>query len=345
MRNAPPFPQEAQRLDSLKKIRMLDTPIEERFERITRMVCRLMDVPIALFNLLDETRQFYKSVQGINATNAALDGAFCPHVFHEEDMLLVPDAYKDERFFDNPFVTGQYLNIGFYAGCAVRTPDGMPVGTLCAIDTKPRQMSDEQLQALRDLAGMVESELKLAYIRHENEALESELEQANRLAMIDPLTRLWNRAGMEEMVNKEWAEARRQKKPITIAMCDIDHFKKINDTYGHPVGDEVIRNAARRLLEALRDEDCVCRVGGEEFLIILTDAAPDSVYETLDRMRASVAGHPLTDPALSWPVTMSFGAASVVPDLDTPPGALIKLADLALYKAKHNGRNRVELAG
>lgn len=344
MRDPAPYPHEAQRLQSLKKIKMLDTPIEERFERITRMVCRLMDVPIALFNLMDESRQFYKSAQGVNITNAALDGAFCPHVFHEQDMLLVPDAYKDERFFDNPFVTGKYMSIGFYAGCAVRTPDGMPVGTLCAIDTKPRQMTDEQLSALRDLAGMVESELKIAYMKSEKETLESELEQANRLAMIDPLTRLWNRAGMEEMLNKEWAEARRQKKPITVAMCDIDHFKKINDTYGHPVGDEVIRNAARRLLETLRDEDCVCRVGGEEFLIILTDCAPEKVHETLDRMRAHIADHALSSPPLDWPVTMSFGAATVIPNLDTPPGGLIKLADHALYQAKQHGRNRVELA-
>lgn len=343
MLNAPPYPHEDQRLQSLKRVKLLDTPVEERFERLTRMVCRLLDVPISLFNLLDESRQFYKSAQGINATNASLDGAFCPHAFHEYDMLLVPDASKDQRFFDNPFVTGKYLNIGFYAGCAVKTPDGMPIGTLCAIDTKPRHLTDEQLTALRDIAAMVETELKLAYMASANEKLETELDQANRLALIDPLTRLWNRAGMENQINKDWAEARRLKKPITIVMCDIDHFKKINDTYGHDVGDDVIRNAGKKLLEGLRDEDSVCRIGGEEYLLILPNCPRDMAQETAERLRASIVAHPLTSPALGWPVTMSFGVATAVPDLEMAPGGLIKLADLALYRAKNNGRNRVEV--
>jgi hypothetical protein len=81
MRDAQPYPQEEQRLDSLRKTRLMDMPIEERFERLTRMICRLLDVPIALFNLMDNKQQFYKSVQGLSATYAALEGAFCPHAF------------------------------------------------------------------------------------------------------------------------------------------------------------------------------------------------------------------------------------------------------------------------
>lgn len=341
MRNADIYPHEAQRVESLRRTRLLDTPIEERFERLTRMVCRLMDVPIALFNLIDEKQQFYKSVQGLNATYAMLDGAFCPHAFHESDMLLVPDAHKDERFHDNPFVTGKYLNVGFYAGCSVKTPDGMPVGTVCAIDLKPRQMSEDQLAALRDITAMVETELRVAYMQFEKEALETELEQAHRLALIDPLTRLWNRAGMETIINKEWAEARRFKRPITVVMCDIDHFKKINDTYGHDVGDDIIRNVGKKLLECVRTEDHVCRVGGEEFLLILPNCPSENAAELLERMRETIATCKLSEKDIDWPVTMSFGATAIVPNLDTAPGLAIKIADISLYKAKNEGRNRV----
>jgi hypothetical protein len=114
MIEAKPYPEEVKRLESLRALKILDTPIEERFERLTRMVCRALDVPIALFNLIDENRQHYKSVQGLTNTDASLDAAFCTHAIHE-DMLLVPDTSRDTRFFDNPFVTGERLNIGFYA--------------------------------------------------------------------------------------------------------------------------------------------------------------------------------------------------------------------------------------
>lgn len=113
MIEAPPYPKEKERLSALKKLQLLDTPIEERFEAITHKVCRILDVPIALFNLIDENRQHYKSAQGMNSTtNVTLDGACCTHALHEDDMLLVPDASKDERFHDNPHVThAEYWDI------------------------------------------------------------------------------------------------------------------------------------------------------------------------------------------------------------------------------------------
>lgn len=282
------FPKEQERLTALRSLHLLDTPIEERFERITRMVCRALDVPVAIFNLIDEDRQHYKSVRGLSNTDASLNGAFCTHAMHEEDMLLVPNTQKDRRFHDNPFVTGEYLNIGFYAGCPVRTPDGMPIGTLCAIDTQPRDMTLEQLATLRDLAAMVETELKVVSLSNAQTELVKELDAANHLALVDPLTRLWNRSGITSLLDKEWSEAARAKKPMTLVMADIDHFKKINDTYGHPAGDEVLKTVAKKLLQQLRGEDAVGRVGGEEFLIILTHCEPAHIFNTVDRIRRSI---------------------------------------------------------
>ncbi len=343
MIEAAPYPNEVERLASLKSLKLLDTPIEERFERITRMVCRLLDVPIAMFNLVDEDRQHFKSAQGVPNTDAPLHAAFCAHALHEENMLLVPDTQADERFFDNPFVTGEYLNIGFYAGCPVRTPNGMPIGTLCAIDTKPRDMAPEQLATLRDLAAMVETELKVSSLSKAQETLVSELDKANRLALVDPLTRLWNRNGINNLLEKEWNEATRQKKPVTLVVTDIDHFKKINDKFGHPGGDVILKSVAKRLLETLRGEDAIGRIGGEEFLIILTDCVPDKVFETVDRIRHTIASMPFKVEDEEYQVTMSFGAATMVPDGIVTPADLIKRADEAAYKAKHGGRNRVEL--
>ncbi len=306
------------------------------------MVCRLLEVPIALFNLIDEDRQHYKSAQGVPNTNAPLAAAFCTHALAENDMLLVPNAAIDERFHDNPFVTGEYLNIGFYAGCPVHTPNGMPIGTLCAIDTRPRDMAPEQLAALRDLAAMIETELKLSSLSKAQASLVEELTQANRLALVDPLTRLWNRSGIGKLLDKEWAEAIRQAKPVTLVMADIDHFKRVNDTHGHAAGDTVLKSVAKRLLESLRTEDGIGRVGGEEFLIILTDCRSEDVFEAVERIRHFIDREAISISDVSCPVTMSFGVATAVPDANMESADLIKRADEALYRAKRNGRNRVE---
>lgn len=341
MMDALPYPEEAQRLASVKKLHLLDTPIEERFERITRMVCKALNMPIAIFNLIDQDRQYYKSVRGLTATEASLKGAFCTHALHEENMLLVPNTANDERFSDNPFVDGTYLNVGFYAGCPIRTPDGMPVGTLCAIDTKPRDLTHEELETLKDLAGMVETELRLSSISKSQSEMAEKLDNATRLAMIDVLTRLWNRGGLEKLIAKEWSEAIRQQKPITVVIADVDRFKSINDQHGHPGGDAVLRDVAKKLVECARSEDIVGRWGGEEFVILLTNCQPDMVAQTLERFRASVEALEIEFEGRKIPVTMSFGAATLIPSQSDASDALIAKADAALYEAKNSGRNRV----
>ena len=127
-------------------------------------------------------------------------------------------------------------------------------------------------------------------------------------------------------------------------MGDIDFFKKINDTHGHPAGDAVLKSVAKKLLESMRGEDCVGRLGGEEFLMILTDCTAQGMFETVNRIRETVEENPVLLGKQTCPVTMSFGAALAVPDGTIDSGELIERADKALYSAKHKGRNRVEMA-
>jgi diguanylate cyclase (GGDEF)-like protein len=343
MIEAPPYPREAERLAALRALNLLDTPIQQRFERITRMVCCLLEVPIAHFNLLDADRQHFKSVQGLDAIDVPMEGAFCTHSIHEEKMLVLPDASKDPRFADNPFVTGRFLSIRFYAGCPVRAPNGLPVGTLCAIDTRPRRMRPEQLKLMLDLVAMLETELQLSSLSNAHNELIAQLSAAERLARIDTLTRLWNRAGILELLQKEWTQAERHRKPVTVVMADLDHFKAINDTYGHQAGDAVIAGAAKQLLETTRNEDAVGRLGGEEFLVILTACTPESVRDTVERMRLGINEHAFMAGETRMPVTVSCGAATTVPQAGSDWNELLKRADDALYRAKSGGRNRTEI--
>ncbi|MDR5857673.1 PAS domain S-box protein [Caballeronia sp. LZ062] len=149
---------ETERLRVLHSLHILDTPAEEAFDRVTRVLARLLSVPIALVSLVDEHRQWFKSRLGLEACETSRDISFCSHALLEEDMLVVQDARTDPRFRDNPAVIGA-TSVRFYAGVPLRSSDGHAIGTLCAVDTVPRTLSPEDGAAMRDLAAIVEREL------------------------------------------------------------------------------------------------------------------------------------------------------------------------------------------
>ena len=148
---------EQERLQALRLLAILDTAPDERFERLTRMAKRLFDAPIALVSLVDEDRQWFKSCNGLSIFETARDISFCGHAILRGDVLVIPDTLADARFDDNPLVTGP-PHIRFYAGCPLRTSNGACIGTLCVIDTRPRDFGRDEIAGLRDLAAMAESE-------------------------------------------------------------------------------------------------------------------------------------------------------------------------------------------
>ena len=160
VKSAPNHVNEALRVQALHGLGILDTGPEERFDRITRLLATVLDVPISLVSLIDTDRQWFKSRVGLQATQTSRDVAFCSHAIVQESDLpfVINDSHLDQRFDDNPLVVGD-PSVRFYAGQVVRDPSGLPMGTLCAIDRKPRQLSPDECQALVDLAHIVEQEL------------------------------------------------------------------------------------------------------------------------------------------------------------------------------------------
>lgn len=160
----PPTPSnEAERIAALRELGVLDTPPEERFDRITRLAMRLFQVPIALVSLVDVNRQWFKSCYGLSVSETGREVSFCGHTILEDAMLVIPDATQDVRFADNPLVAGP-PNIRFYGGHVLRGPRRHKLGTLCLIDDKPRAFSDADGKTLADLAAMTERELNLAEV-------------------------------------------------------------------------------------------------------------------------------------------------------------------------------------
>lgn len=150
-------PDEGERLRALHERGILDTPPEERFDRITRLARRLLDVPAAMVTMVDSERQWFKSTSGLDVTETPRDLAFCSYTIQQDTMFIVPDALADPRFADNP-VVADGPRLRFYAGRPVHV-DGRRVGTLCVVDNRPRQLDEEDKKALDDLAALVEKEL------------------------------------------------------------------------------------------------------------------------------------------------------------------------------------------
>jgi len=165
MKEAPIPKNEKERLATLHAMKILDTPPEERFDRITRIATKLFSTPISTITLVDSNREWYKSVCGLEEKEGERAISFCGHVvaLENEDMLVIPDAKKDERFKDNPMVVGPPY-IRFYAGQVIFGPNGLRMGTLCIKDREPRDLSTEDLSALKDLTAWAELEINANHL-------------------------------------------------------------------------------------------------------------------------------------------------------------------------------------
>jgi diguanylate cyclase (GGDEF)-like protein len=194
-----------------------------------------------------------------------------------------------------------------------------------------------------DLLDVARSALDEEVIKrlHAEEDLLQENLRLRRESVRDPLTGLYNRRYLEESLTREESRAKRAGWPLSMMMIDIDHFKQYNDTYGHAAGDEVLRAVSRCLESLARSEDIVCRYGGEEFVLVMTNTAPNTLWQRANALRDGILKlhiehdhHPL------GPVTLSIGLA-IYPDNGESARAALQAADVALYQAKHAGRDRI----
>ncbi len=166
------------------------------------------------------------------------------------------------------------------------------------------------------------------------------LDLLGKKAQIDGLTGLWNRGYFDQRLASELSLTRRTGDALSCMMADIDHFKQINDRFGHPAGDEVIRRVGQVMVECVRLEDVVCRYGGEEFAVIMPNTSGERAAIVAERMRRSLCDKPLEVRGETIAISASFGVTTAGPDAETT----LRQADEALYRAKRGGRNRVERA-
>ena len=349
------LPIERRRLDSVRSTGLLDTGPEQAYDDLVQLAACICQVPMSLVTLVDEHRLWLKARVGVPISEVPRDFSFCSYTIQQNDLFVIPDTLRDPRYAANAAVVAN-PHVRFYAGYPLSTSSGEKVGSLCVLDSEPRDLSEDQQVAMRVLGRQVMAQIELkqqlqslhAAIKQkqvaelELQSSQKQLESANQLlleqSLTDPLTGLDNRRAFDQALEPEFYRAHRRSAPLSLLMLDIDSFKSFNDTYGHLQGDEVLRRVGSIVRSCSRPEDTTARFGGEELVIILPRTDHEQALQVATRICTSIS-------SATWdlrPITVSVGVATLGTAMPTA-NDLVAAADQALYQAKGSGKNCVRI--
>lgn len=343
MLEAPVPADEARRQQAVDALHLADTPPDPLLEALLRLIRAQFGTRMVLISLIDGERQWFKARVGMWASEGPRPATFCGHAVVHQGIFEVPDALLDPRFADNPNVTGE-PHVRFYAGIPLYSHDGCAVGTLCLVDPQPRRLTPAQRDCLVDYARVAEGLFDAHRLRMEHSGLLDALGDAERRALIDPLTQLWNRTALRQMGETVLRLADREERLPGFIYLDLDHFKRINDTHGHAAGDQVLIEVAKRIASMIRPDDLPLRLGGEEFAVLALVHGIEELQAMAERIRQCLSATPIELSDGSLPVTASLGVALADSAATADLQRLLARADQALYQAKQQGRDRVVTA-
>lgn len=333
MRAPPVLPDESGRLSALEATRQTFSPAEERFDRITRIAAGVMDTPTALVTLVDDKRQWFKSRFGLDADQTPRDVAFCAHAIAQEEGLVVEDATLDERFSDNPLVTGS-PHVRAYAGKVIHAPTGEPVGTLCVIDTQPRTFSQEQLALLADLSVLVDKELERPIPGPQAEFV-VEAGPQTRASRLDATTGCWSHDAMLELLMRQCAQADESSASFAIGLLRVERMADLSARIGGEAVEGVLREVAGAVRGALGEADALGRYDPETFIAMLPGTDSRSLAPLAAGVQKVLRARSFRGGSLSlW---LKLSVAMVVRDPDTALSARLEMATQALLEARRNG--------
>jgi len=263
-------PDEPSRLASLYFLGILDSPPQEPFDRITRIAQRLFAAPIAIISFVDADRDWFKSSLGVDESEMTRAASFSSHTILVHEVLVVPDARADMRFFDNPLVRGSSA-VRFYAGCPVRSSNGANIGALSIMDVVPRTFTEGEKSALQDLAATVEHEIG-----------------SSEPSLVDELTGLMNRRGLSLISSHIVPRASRNGETLSMLSLDIKGLDDLNREFGRSFGDSALIMIADVLHETLRSADIPARMRGDDFAILLPDTEKKEASALISRIQREI---------------------------------------------------------
>ncbi len=305
---APDLPEnEAQRLQVLRSTGLLDTQPDERFDRFTQLAKEIFDVPIVLISLVDRHRQWFKSRQGLETPETSRAVSFCGHAILTDEVFVVPDALEDERFKDNPLVTGE-PHVRFYAGCSLGLGDHYNIGTLCLIGTEPREFSQRDRRILKHLAEMLQHEIEL-------------LKQST----LDHLTQLYNDQGFEMVASQTLAMCSREELPATLIYIRLNNFHQICDRFGDDEGKRALNDFGQLLSGVLRKTDVTGRLDWDSFGLLMAGASIPQAQSAVDSVRMLLNEFNLLSEN-SYKLDFQYGYADFSPGMEIHISELVEIA-------------------
>ncbi len=309
------------RLAALASERVLDRGPEPIFDRWARLAARVAQTPVATVTLITEDRQVFAGMCGVgqpwaDARQTPLSHSFCQHVVANAAPLVVEDARTDPVLRTNPAIRD--LDVIAYAGVPIVGGTGEVLGSLCAIDDRPRAWEPEQLDGLADVAALIGNELERRRL----------VDRLAADARTDALTALPNRRAWDDGLTRAVQQAERLGHELSLVLLDIDHFKAYNDRHGHPGGDSALAQIGARWGARVRDIDLLARIGGEEFGLLLPGCDAHEALIVTERMRCAM------------PAGLTASAGIVTWAAPVTAAGLVAAADRELYRAKSEGRDR-----
>ncbi|MEY8000931.1 diguanylate cyclase [Clostridium sp. Mt-5] len=277
------------------------------------LIMRVQDGEIEVFVASETKNNPYRLG---NKEHLIGSGLYCERVINKGKMLLVPNASKSNEWRNNPDMK---YNMKCYLGFPIRLPNGDFFGTICMLDDKENNFSQDMKDFMEKMRNLIEAYLNLLH-----------------LSITDQLTGLYNRTYLNIKAAKEIKGADLNKKAITTLLLDIDHFKKINDTFGHLAGDEVLKDFAKIMISSLRSTDTIFRFGGDEFIVLMPDTAISDALIEAENLRLKVENSQIR-PDLK--ITISIGAVERICGESLEHWFM--RVDKALYRVKYGGRNQV----
>lgn len=316
MKQAPLPPNEAERLATLRALCILDTPREERFDRLTRLARRMFGVPIAAISLVDAERQWFKSCMGLAAREAPRAYSFCAHAILSDAPLVIGDTHADPRFEDNPLVVDEPW-VRFYAGQPIKADNGCRLGTLALIDHDPRGLDAEALETLRDLALMVERELLLMHP-----------------VTTDALTGITNRRGFLAMGRRCLSQCIRHGYPAAVILFALDRSTPEAAVAAEPDIELSLTTFAESMKQGFRESDLFARLEPDEFALLLSHTDAEGAAACAQRFADRVARENASLPSAAQ-IRFFWQVAAFEPSHHNTVEALLAEAHKALQRRRH----------
>ncbi|MEM9388148.1 MAG: diguanylate cyclase [Pseudomonadota bacterium] len=289
---APPIPNnDAARVTALHELQLLDTRADERFDRVTRIASDLLEAPITLVSLVDDDRQWFKSRQGLTVTETPRPVAFAAHTICHKGPLVVPDVLADDRFADNPWVSGT-PKVRFYAGVPLKTATGMPFGSLCVYDHAPRKLDQNAIERLLDLGGILDHVVR-----------------TDRAAIEDPITSLPNQRGFEHTGEGLLRRCARQRLPASMAVLQVKGARELKRDFGNAAFERTLLGFAEAMQEVFRERDLLAHLGGGRFVALVANCTDGEASRALTRLRMNLRAQ--QGRADGAPVAFDFGVTTV----------------------------------